>query len=84
MDELPFFRVFSEIRGWINERGSGSCATKVLGGMAEQKQVSKWKDPPSAISAGFADLLPFWFGYPLAGCSSAEPASVSPNEHPCN
>jgi hypothetical protein len=44
-------------------------------GAAQQKSLAA----PSPMLQGFADLLPPRSGYPLSGCTSAEPDAVSPD-----
>jgi transposase len=49
--------------------------TKATSTIAQQESLAA----PSPASQGPADLLPPRSGYPLPGCSSAEPGSVSPD-----
>ena len=50
-------------------------------GWTETNRSSAQKESPSslAVNLGFADLSPPRSGYPLSGCTSAEPDSVSPD-----
>jgi hypothetical protein len=48
--------------------------------MAGQMNDGMEKNTPTAEAAGAQRAIhPPWFGYPLPGCSPAEPGAVSPN-----
>src|SRR3989304_1042477 len=63
-----FFRVWS---GWLSAVG-------VCGGgfLRHSRRCSKC--PREEVSSGAGAVTQLWPGYPLSGCSSAEPDSVSP------
>jgi transposase len=88
LDEHPIIRPLDDyaavVRQAIHRQADRSSmsegffrhdGTKASGGEARQKSLAT---PPPA-SQGLTDLLPSRPGYPLSGCSSAEPDSVSPD-----
>jgi hypothetical protein len=82
LDEHPIIRPLADY-GAVVEQALQRQADR--SSRSEGFQRHAWtktneKGPPSLVaSAGLADLSPPRSGYPLPGCTSAEPGSVSPD-----
>jgi hypothetical protein len=75
-DEPPkMFWFFRRICGSLEPRREGFARRFWRHGRTKANREEK-KCPAEGHPAGEADVL--WFGYARAGCSSAEPASISP------
>jgi transposase len=83
LDEHPIIRPLADYAGVVAaalERKATSGARFERHGWAKEcRQPCKTTDPAGSDRQGPADIPPPRSGYPLSGCSPAEPDSVSPD-----
>jgi transposase len=83
LDEHPIIRPLADYAGVVAaalaHKGDSTVRFQGMGWTKECRGEESKKDPAGNDPRGPADILPPRSGYPLLGCSPAEPNSVSPD-----